>query len=231
MRTRASPGGRRTGIMAPVEVSLCAHATASALGSLVGSGASPGSAVTTIGSRRNGAPAVTVANFWENSPKARCSCALADEPGGGGVPEGGGPAVAERDLVAVGEREELAQAGTHPADEALHRGLAMRGAHQGGARAGEMGQLLGADLRRAAAEAPVGGPDGGRDLKRSGGGVHRAWTVANARSPAGRGGSRRSAGRRRCRGRLRWSSSTHRSPRARSTRRRRSRRGSRRRWR
>ena len=66
--------------MAPVEVSLCAQATASALGSLVGSGASPGSALTTIGSARNGAPFVTVANFWENSPKVRCSARSRTSP-------------------------------------------------------------------------------------------------------------------------------------------------------
>ena len=35
--------------------------------------------------------------------------ALAHEPGGGGVPEGGRAAVAERDLVAVGQAEELAE--------------------------------------------------------------------------------------------------------------------------
>ena len=54
---------------------------------------------TTIGSARNGAPAVTDANFWENSPKRQVQGALADEAGGGGVPEGGRPAVAEDDLV------------------------------------------------------------------------------------------------------------------------------------
>ena len=74
------PSGRRTGTIAPVEVSLCAQATASALGSLVGSGASPGSALTTIGSARNGAPFVTVANFWENSPKVRCSARSRTSP-------------------------------------------------------------------------------------------------------------------------------------------------------
>jgi hypothetical protein len=34
----------------------------------VGAGALPGSAETTIGSARNGAPLVTEANFEENSP-------------------------------------------------------------------------------------------------------------------------------------------------------------------
>ena len=40
--------------------------------------------------------------------------ALAHEPGGGGLPEGGGAAVAERDLVAVGQAEELGEAARAP---------------------------------------------------------------------------------------------------------------------
>ena len=54
--------------MTPVEVSLCAQATTSQESSDVGRGAVPGSASTTTGSARNGAPAVTLANFDENSP-------------------------------------------------------------------------------------------------------------------------------------------------------------------
>ena len=119
--------------------------------------------------------------------------ALAHEPGGGGVPEGGGAAVAEDDLVAVGQREELGQARAHATDELLDRRLAVRGAHQGRARAREVGELLGADLRRPAAEAPVGGLDGGGDLECSGGGVHGRCTVANAPGCAP-GGARRPPG-------------------------------------
>ena len=68
-----APGGRTTGTITPVEVSLCAHAITSARprsarADGAGSGASPGSAAITSGSSRNGAPAVTSANFWENSP-------------------------------------------------------------------------------------------------------------------------------------------------------------------
>jgi hypothetical protein len=122
--------------------------------------------------------------------------ALAHEAGGGGVPEGGRAAVAQDDLVAVGQREELGQAGAHAADELLDGRLAMRGAHQGRARAREVGELLGADLRRPAAEAPVGGLDRGGDLECGAGGVHGRCTVANApgraaggaRSPSGPGG-------------------------------------------
>ena len=43
--------------------------------------------------------------------------ALADQAAGGGVPERRRAAVAERDLVAVGQREQLAQAGADLADE------------------------------------------------------------------------------------------------------------------
>jgi hypothetical protein len=59
--------------MTPVDVSLWAQAMTSASGSAFGTGAVPGSALTTIGSSRNGAPAAAVANFCENSPNARCS--------------------------------------------------------------------------------------------------------------------------------------------------------------
>ena len=54
--------------MTPVEVSLWAQAMASAAGSAAGAGASPGSASIRIGSARKGAPAVSLANFCENSP-------------------------------------------------------------------------------------------------------------------------------------------------------------------
>ena len=40
---------------------------------------------------------------------------LLDQPERGGVPEAGRPPVAEDDLVAVGQREELAHPGAHPA--------------------------------------------------------------------------------------------------------------------
>jgi hypothetical protein len=66
--TSASPAGRSTGNITPVDVSLCAQATTSHEASEVGAGASPGSAATTTGSARNGAAAVTLANFCENSP-------------------------------------------------------------------------------------------------------------------------------------------------------------------
>jgi hypothetical protein len=68
--TSASPAssGRRTPTITPVDVSLWAQAITSADGSPAGSGASPGSALRTTGSARNGARVVTVANLLENSP-------------------------------------------------------------------------------------------------------------------------------------------------------------------
>ena len=66
------PSGRATGAITPVEVSLCAHAYASMPASARAAGALPGSARSTEGSPRNGAPAVTSANFEENSPNTRC---------------------------------------------------------------------------------------------------------------------------------------------------------------
>ena len=89
--------------------------------------------------------------------------ALAHQPGGGGVPEGGRAAVAERDLVAVGQREELAEAGADAADQVADRRLAVRGAHQR-RLLGELGERLGAHLRGPAAEAAVGGLQLGGDL-------------------------------------------------------------------
>ena len=50
-----------------------------------------------------GAALVAAANFEENSPKLRCWLCRSIEAERGGVPEHGGPAVAEQHLVAVGE--------------------------------------------------------------------------------------------------------------------------------
>ena len=96
--------------------------------------------------------------------------ALAHEAERRRVPERGRAAVAERDLVAVGQREQLAQAAADAPDERLDRLLAVRGAHQRRAGAGERGELLGADLRGAAAEAAVGGLEVLGIVERAGGG-------------------------------------------------------------
>ena len=60
--------GRTTGTATPVEVSLWAQARTSQEGSACGSGAVPGSDLTTTLSARNGAPCVDSANLAENSP-------------------------------------------------------------------------------------------------------------------------------------------------------------------
>ena len=57
--------GRRTGTATPVEVSLCAQAMTSTLGSDCGAGALPASALMTIGSPTNGFAATAEANCAE----------------------------------------------------------------------------------------------------------------------------------------------------------------------
>ena len=84
-------------------------------------------------------------------------CALLDEAERCGIPERGGPAVAENDLVAVGNAEQFAEAGLHARDQVLDRRLAVGGADDRGTCSREVGQLLGAHLGRAAAETSVGG--------------------------------------------------------------------------
>jgi len=93
---------------------------------------------------------------------------LPDQAERGDVPEGGRPAVAEDDLVAVGEAEQLGEALAHGAHEVLDRGLSVGGAHHGAAEGGEVLQLLGAHLAGAGAEAPVAGQEVGGDVDRSG---------------------------------------------------------------
>ena len=96
--------------------------------------------------------------------------ALAHEPGGGGVPEGGRAAVAERDLVAVGQPEELAEAVADAADQVRTGAWRCEVPISVGAL-GERGERLGADLRGPAAEAAVLGLELGGDL---GGGRRRS---------------------------------------------------------
>ena len=63
--------------------------------------------------------------------------ALTHEPERGDVPERAGAAVAEGDDIVLGQREEVAQAGADPADQAANGRLAVRGAQDGRAVAGE----------------------------------------------------------------------------------------------
>ena len=95
---------------------------------------------------------------------AQVQRALAHDPGGGGIPEGGGAAVAEHHLVAVGQREQLPQAGADAPDQLLDRLLPVRGSHQRRTLAGEVRQLLGTQPRRTRSEPAVGGLELLRDL-------------------------------------------------------------------
>ena len=106
-------------------------------------GASPGSASIRIGSARNGAAAVDLGELGGELAVGEVERALADQPGRGGIPEGGGAAVAERDLVAVGQREELGEAVLHARDQVPDRRLAVRGPHQ----LGPLGELARASGR------------------------------------------------------------------------------------
>ena len=58
------------------------------------------------GRRGTAPPSVAAANFEENSPKTRCCERSRDQAEHRDVPEGGRAAVAEHDLVAVGQREQ-----------------------------------------------------------------------------------------------------------------------------
>jgi hypothetical protein len=93
--------------------------------------------------------------------------AALDERERGGVPERGRTAVAHHDLVAVGNAEQLAEALTHPPDQALHRRLAVRGAEQRRPGRRERVHLLRPHLGGAATEAAVCGQEvrGDRDLR------------------------------------------------------------------
>src|SRR3954468_21025584 len=133
-----APEGRAIWVMTPVEVSLWAQPTTSQPSATARmTGASPGSADARTGSSRNGAPSVTLANLEENSPKTPCWLRRRTRP----------------------------QAPPDGADEVLDRLLAMGRAHDLRV-VGQVGELLGADLRRSGAEAAVGGLELFRDGER-----------------------------------------------------------------
>ena len=125
----------------------------------------PGSAAMIEGSESHGAAFAAVANFEENSPKVRCWLRSRISPKVGDVPERGRPSVAQDDLVAVGQREEVGEPGAHPTDQVAHRRLPVRGAHQRGPGRGERVEVSGLDLRGPGSEAAVGRQQGGGDLK------------------------------------------------------------------
>ena len=80
-----------------------------------------------------------------------------DEAERGGVPERGASAVAEQHLVAVGQREQVGQAGPDAADDRPHPAPAVAGPEVRAAHVGERTHRFGPHLRRSGAEAPVAG--------------------------------------------------------------------------
>src|ERR1019366_1179010 len=81
-----------------------------------------------------------------------------DEPERGRVPEAGRSAVAQHDLVAIGEREELAESSTHPPYLRLDGLLPVAGAEVRGRDLGQRSDLLGSHFGRACTEAAVARP-------------------------------------------------------------------------
>ena len=109
--------------------------------------------------------AVTLANFAENSPKVRCSARSRDQPERRRRPR---TRSCRRCRGRPRSRRAARTARAGPrarADDVLDRLLAVRGAHERRAVAARCVELLGADLRRAAAEAAVGGLEVGGDLE------------------------------------------------------------------
>src|SRR5439155_20083596 len=79
------------------------------------------------------------------------------------LPERRGAAVAEDDLVAVGQREQLGEPAAQPGHLVADGLLAVRGAEVRGGDAGQRVHGLPTHLARAGAEAAVGGLDLVRD--------------------------------------------------------------------
>lgn len=109
-----------------------------------------------------GADAAASANLEELAEHVVLA-ALADEAEGGCVPERGGAPVAEHDLPALAQAEQLVQALPHRTDEVLHRRLPMRRAEQVAVGLGEREHLFGAHLGRATSEPSVGRQQIARD--------------------------------------------------------------------
>ena len=99
-----------------------------------GSGASPGSAAMTVGSARNGASRRDRGELRRELAERQVLRPVPDQAERGDVPERGGAAVAEDDLVAVGQREQRGQAVADPLDQRRDRGLPVRGAEVADAR-------------------------------------------------------------------------------------------------
>ena len=128
-RRGVAPPGRRTSVITPVEVSLCGYAYTSTSASPreLGVRARARDSITSgrRGAARRGRRRRTSTRTRRST---RCSAAALDEPERGRVPERGGAAVAEQDLVAVGEREEVGEAVADTAHDRAHAVAAVAGA-------------------------------------------------------------------------------------------------------
>ena len=111
--------------------------------------ACPGSALMTVGSARNGAFWVTAGELGGELAEGQVLGALADQAERRDVPERGRPAVAEHDLVAVGQANSSARPSRTRPTRFLTGGLPVRGAEQRRARRRPGLDLLGAHLARA----------------------------------------------------------------------------------
>ena len=113
----------------------------------------------TVGSASHGASFAALANLRGELAEGQVLRLVLDQAVRRDVPEGGGAAVAEDDLVALGQLEQLLDAFAHPADQVLDRGLAVGGAEEGGTGGGQGVQRLRTHLGGARAETSVGGLD------------------------------------------------------------------------
>ena len=104
--------------------------------------------------------------------------ALFDQTEGGGVPEGGGAAVAQDHLVAVGEGEQLLHGVAQPAHHELDRGLAVAGPEVVGGLGGQGSHRFGAHLGGPATEPAIRGEQVGGNGD-GGDGGHGASVAAN----------------------------------------------------
>ena len=167
-------GGPHDRHATPVEVSLWAQARTSQDGSACGSGAVPGSALTTtrVGEERRALRGL--GELRGELAVGEVQRALADQAERRGVPERRGAAVAEDDLVARGQRRTAPRGPPAPAPTSDFTGFCRCEVPMKAARGGQRGELLGAHLGGSAAEAPVGGLEVGGDREVGGrGSCHR----------------------------------------------------------
>ena len=133
----------------------------------------------TSGASRNGAPLGDGGELRRRTRRRTgAGCARSIRPKAAASQNSGGAAVAEHDLVAVGQGEELGQPGAHAADHGLHRRLAVRRARGSVPAAASGADRLGPHLGRPAAEAAVGraaGRPGSRICGGSGAITVPAW--------------------------------------------------------